>query len=424
MQVQATGLTRAAFALSALLSALLAHEARAQSCQTNSECGPGYACLTGTGFSCDWSSCWADAGAVDAAVVPSQDAGSAGGEGGVVPIPPSSGDKDAGFPFPVCNPVCTPHEYRYCGNAPCTTNTDCPANMACHTESWQECSGGSNGCKPGYDCGDAGAAVDASYECTEHQGASYCTLRANLPCRTDSDCGDGYDCIQSTTTSCWGGGSVDPDGGYTTVDGGCVTEPSDYFYCQLQRLPCETDSECPSGLTCRDQYYYECDDASAPSPVTDGGVVDAGRVTCTPVLTRLCQQWYPGMDDGGVGSDAGTGVIGGLGGGTGGTNPGSQDAGAPPSVGGGAVGGGGPGGTGSVGGGNPPPVSDAGATPDAGTSTPGDDGEEPARGGPLRRLLRAIFGAGGCSTSGAPVEGNLGWLALLTVGLVSRRRQR
>lgn len=351
----------------------------------------------------------------------------AGDAGVAEPVPPDPGTKPDGG-YEVCQPVCTPHEYRYCDSAPCTSNADCPDNMVCHTETWQECSGGGGACKPGYDCNEAdadGSYADASYSCTDHS-RSRCTLRANLPCQTGSDCGDGYDCIRGTSTTCWGGGKVDADGSVTIEDSGCTTEPSDYSYCTLQPLPCELDSECPAGMTCRDQYSYECDAGGGVRPggsgAVDGGVVDGGPAPapCAPVIARMCQPWYPGTPDAGAGSD-----IGGLGGGTGGTGP-VYDAGTPTNggVGGGGIAGGGPGGSGgAVGGGNPGQTSDAGASADAGTGAP-DDEHKPHRGGFLRRVLHAIFDSGGCSTSGAPAHGNFGWLSLLSLGLVRRRRKR
>jgi MYXO-CTERM domain-containing protein len=383
----------------------------AEAC-ANDECGPGYVCESHTGTSC-YSSCYADAG-FDAGVGSARDAGV--GSAPLPPLPTPGTSVDGGKPLPVdggldscwANPICEPYEYHYCNAAPCTADSDCPSSMVCHADSWWECS--SSGCKPGGDCdADAGESVDGgSSSCTEHS-ENRCTPRINLPCQADADCGEGYECAESRWYGCSGGGAVstDADGGFVFADAGSVCQWYTSTYCKVLDVPCESDSECANGLRCQPHYEYsQCDaDASVGA--------DGGWPACEPVLTgNTCQYWYDdagvGYDDAGVPPPSGGGTVGG--GSVGG------------STGGGAFQGGGGGPGGAIGGGTPAQDAGTSGSADAGASGEEDEGGQHG-GGFLKRLLHHLFGQGGCSVPGNAAQGNLGWLSLLGLGLLARRRR-
>jgi hypothetical protein len=356
--------------LPATVGLLHAGGAAAQECQADADCGAGYVCAVSQGGGCSQGPC------------------TPGGE-----CPP---------------PVCETFEYRYCEVAPCATDADCPDSMRCHTDHWQACSdAASPSCARGEVC-DAGPPPE--FTCTEHT-RSVCMERYNLPCEADADCGPGFDCAELISTRCSGGGGARPDG-----DGGfifepapteCVSEPTGEYYCKLLELPCAADAECPQGLTCQQDYSTQpCGGGFVGGGASVGGtgtpvVIDCGP---PPAPSYSCKPpRYAG------GSAGGGGVVGGTSGdpdgplvdaGVGTPNgPGSG------SVGGSAGGGGAVGGTG-------------GATP------PDEDDEESGRGSRLGRLLRGLFGPGGCSLAGASPAGDLSWLAVsgLLACLARRRR--
>jgi hypothetical protein len=136
-------------------------------------------------------------------------------------------------------------------------------------------------------------------------------------------------------------------------------------------------------------------------------VVDCGT---PPAPTYACQ---PPHYSGGGGVVGGGGTIGGSSGDPNGAADGGVQGPGSGSLGGvGGAGGGAAGGTG---------------TADAGASPP-DDGEAEEDGHGSRRLgrlLRRLFGPGGCSLSGAVPAGDLSWLALASLlagGALRRRR--
>jgi Cys-rich repeat protein len=286
--------------------------------------------------------------------------------------------------------------------------------MRCHTERWQECSGWAGPtCARGEVC-DAGPAPEPT--CTEHT-RSACAERYNLPCEADADCGSGFECTESVSTSCSGGGSVRPDGdgGYIveTFPAECTSEPTGEYYCKLLDLPCATDAECPEGFSC-EAYFTTPPCAGGGSSLGGTGAGTPAVVDCgtPPAPTFACK---PSRYSGGGGVVGG----GGTGGGSSGDPNGSADAGVQ-GPGSGAVGGVGGAGGGAAGG---------TGTRDAGASPPDDgEAEEDGHGHGSRRLgrlLRRLFGPGGCSLTGAVPAGDLSWLALasLLAGVALRRRR-
>lgn len=420
-------LSRWSWVAAALVTLAGAQEAEAQNCQLDSDCASGYRCAVSTGVSCSPCAVARDAG------------------------PFVFGDAGFVSPWdPSCDGGCTPYEWRYCTRANCSSNADCPTDMRCHTESYFECS--SAGCKPGFDCPE-----DAGPTCTERT-QSLCTERYNLPCGQEGECGEGFDCNLDPYTTCWSSGGVvpDADGGLVFVDGGsgCETITPDAGYCNLLELPCQSDWECPEGLSCQTTYSYPPCTFLPRDPGTvafDAGVAVPGKddagigYFCPPPEARsVCrpQRWAVdggAVIGGGFGGLFGGGLTGGFGGLVGGTFAGGVTAGggfaggtlggsdagavtvtdaatAPATFGGalsGAAGGGGAGGAGSS---------------DAGVDDEDDQQEEDGSGSSQRgwrKLLRALLGAGGgCSLAGEPVDSNLVWLSVLTGLLVLRTRRR
>lgn len=398
--------------LAAALPLLLAaREAAAQDCQNDADCGAGARCAVGTSVSC-----W--------------------GCGTTTPGGPGEHDSGVSVPSGVdggcANSGCTTTEYHYCTAAFCNTDADCPSSMVCHTETWQDCTG--YPCKPGGDC----ASDDAGFSCTDHT-QSTCSERYNLPCRADADCGEGFECNRSPTTTCSGGGGVVPnaDGGYTIIDAGssCTTEQPETGYCNLLTLPCATDTECPTGLSCQTiSSYPPCtiypQDAStvpADAAVIPGKAEgDTYYYDCPPPeQSMVCrpERWAGGSVGGTTGGLGGT--FGGSGGATdAGVDTPPGDPTSPGAIGGGTLGGGAFGGAtaGGAGGGVGGSAVDAGTGQGPGDSDDDEHGHH--HGGGLRSVLRHLFGSGGCSVGATQAEGNLAWLTLLSVFLVWRRPRR
>ena len=126
-----------------------------------------------------------------------------------------------------------------------------------------------------------------------------------------ADCGPGFDCVEERWYTCSAEGGSDgssdgvPDGigmadkpapsagGAPDVDAGtsdgsssCTDEPSGYFYCQLQQVACESDSDCASGLTCQESGQVCWGGGSYSEDGTE--VVEEATAVCD----RLAQQ-YP-----------------------------------------------------------------------------------------------------------------------------------
>lgn len=398
--------------------------AAAQDCTDDADCGAGYRCQTDSYESC----------------------------GGTITCTPDG----------ECTELpgdCETVTYAWCTNATCTDDAECPSHMACQAQTTWQCDGGGAGSGSAGAGGAAGSsppAADAGAcapgemcpteepSCVEVPADSLCIPRYQLPCTVASDCGGGFDCIQSSYWECDGGMGTDADGGVSTAgtgavaplagaggsagsgtdvdaDGGvslppdeCHEVPSTDYYCQLQDLPCSADSECPDGLKCLDQYIWTCTgggaagsgtagagtagsgaSGGAPAPGDVAMDADAGSPDGTECTTEVQQRCMPPEYAGGGGAGSG-GMSGG----------GSADAGAdddaPGDPGSGSAGAGGAGGAGGAAGGGGDDESD-------------DDHDHGHHFGWLKL---------GCS-AGGPIGGDpLGWIALGMVTLVLRRRAR
>ena len=407
--------------------------AAAQDCTGDTDCGDGYRCQTDSYESC----------------------------GGAITCTPDGECTEAPG-------ECMTETYSWCTNAICNVDADCPSSMACQAQTTWQCDGGGAGsgssaagagggsamggsgapeCPPGEMCNPPTETV-----CVEVPADSICIPRYQLPCTVASDCGGGFDCLQSSNWECSGsagtggmaggaasggmgapqpaGGSSGSAGAFADADGGvaeppseCHEVPSASYYCQLQDLPCSADAECPDGLKCLDQYIWTCTGGgggragsgattagaggasmggagtTAPGPMVqdeDAGVSDGSECT-----TQTQQRCMPPDYAGGPGDGSGSGGM---------TGGGSADAGVfePPAAGSSGSGNPGSGGAGGAAGG---PTSGGGV----GHGESDDDHDHGHHFGWLKL---------GCS-AGGPIGGDpLGWLALGMVTLVLRRRAR
>ena len=364
---------------------------------------------------------------------------------------------------------CSPFSYSYCTNAICDEDADCPSTMACRAQTTWQCSGsGSAGAGGGGAVGGAGGGddgmqpadggvADEPYDCVEVPADSLCIPRYELPCTVASDCGGGFDCVQSTGWECSGSGAAgagsprppvatggmtgggtsdggtsdgDADGGVGYPDYECHEVPGTDYYCQLQDLPCTATAECPEGLECLDQYIWTCDGSGtggaaaagaggaaaggtgggmASPPSTDGDAdagVDDGS-SCTSLLQQRCMPpgWNsgPGFPPGGGSGDSGGSEDGGIS-----EGPGSGSG----SAGTGSSGSGGAGGAGGASGGE--------------GEEPGEDEDDSHGNGHSHGDRGNHFGwlKLGCSAGGSIGSDPSGWLALGLTVLALRRRAR
>lgn len=260
----------------ALLAASYAGTAYADECATDEDCPTGFACES-------WAS--------DCAEAP--------------PCPPG---EECPEPEP-----CDEEEYSECVPSPtaCETNADCSDEWECVTFTYEDCWGedtpepmpapdepGSGGSDDdpdgeGHEEGDR-EDPEGSFEC-ETVSESYCAPPYVAPCETDSDCGEGFGCVEIEECSCGGssgsgssgssGGSSDPmplppgedsggedSGGEDSGGSGgdpdgepdhgegdedwpdgepdCECTGSGQFYCEPLDIDCEADSDCPDEWTC------------------------------------------------------------------------------------------------------------------------------------------------------------------------------
>jgi hypothetical protein len=379
-------------------------------CAADADCGPGFVCKTETYESC--SGGWSCDDDGECTMLPGE---------------------------------CETYEQSWCANATCAADADCPSYMACQAQSSWTCDGdggspmGGTGGTAGTGIGGAGGAG----ECTEVPAESLCIFRHHLPCEAASDCGGGFDCVESSYWECSGGGEagtgaggvgggvggVGGAGGFGMGGAGEPTEchevPSGVSYCNLQDLPCETNADCFEGLRCEEQYVYQ------PCEMTGAGT-GAGGSAGTFAGGAGGAGGAPGGDDGGEWycpepevvnrcvplSHLGGGGMGGVGGFGGGPVGGTGGVGGGAGLGGS---GGGFAGASGMNGGEDPGQGNAGTGAGAGGAT--EDDEHPRHHGRGRGLLRKLLG---CSTSGPIDTGNsaVGFMMLGLAAIALTRRTR
>jgi len=395
-------------------------------CTSDAECSKGFTCQPWAVSGGTAPACPADAPDCAVTNTPGTDTGGAGGVTG------SSGSPGAGAVTGtdvgsgnVSGTTPTTTIISRCEPGPCQTDSDCGADMVCHSESYSECSGGGSKVAP---C-EAGTKCATDPDVTEStcitKTRSYCAFHWQLPCNAAADCGAGFTCQPQIIGTCSGGTPVsggtgtgvggstgaEPDPGRSaTSHPDCTTTMTFPGSCQPVATICNVDADCPANWLCQDVVTPPSRGA-ASGVGGDSGSGDGASGTGT-----------------GAGAASGSGVV--AGGDTASGRmcsspfipPAASDSGAGGRL-GGAEGTGTP-----TSGGTPPGSSGTGGTT-AGSDTDKTGGGATNGAAHVADAPGASNGAGGCSISGAgaagsQVAGGLSVLALLGLGLVARRRRR
>lgn len=176
--------------------------------------------------------------------------------GGVACAMPDCPDGDE-CPEP---PDCEEEVFYACVPGPCGSDDDCAEGMRCvEVEFGGDCAVSSEPCPEGEDCPPPDF---EDYDCDDVVTESYCLPSWIGTCESDSECGEGFECVPDEICMCSGGGGIDdppppdpedPDSDpYPEEDPDCTCEPTDESYCRPREIECEEDVECPDGWTCED----------------------------------------------------------------------------------------------------------------------------------------------------------------------------
>jgi MYXO-CTERM domain-containing protein len=170
---------------------------------------------------------------------------------------------------------CVPETYSECVPGPCTSDADCADGLVCLTETFSECTATDIKCAPGTEC------IPPDPVCVD-RSVSLCAPKWVGPCAVDSDCGEGFTCVQGEMCECSGGAAAPappPDGDPAPVpdpvpEETCECYPTGQTHCEVIDVICETDADCPADWTCMEGAAETC--AATP----DGGD------SCTPVASE------------------------------------------------------------------------------------------------------------------------------------------
>ncbi len=177
-------------------------------------------------------------------------------------------------------------EIRACiPGATCTSDADCGGGMVCLERTHASCSGSGSGARPcpaGEPCPERPPVPPECEEVT----ARACVPKYAAPCRMDTDCGEGFRCVEQQSCGCSGSGGRDaptPSDPGTSASSAedvappeeCSCAPSGVYRCESLVDVCVVDSDCPADWTCED---HGVDTACTDRPPS-GGEPD-GRVYC------------------------------------------------------------------------------------------------------------------------------------------------
>jgi hypothetical protein len=148
---------------------------------------------------------------------------------------------------------CEEEVFYACVPGPCDSDDDCAEGMACVEVAYaDDCVVSSEPCAEGEDC--------ESSDPMEVPPCETVTETLCLPtwigtCETDSDCGEGFECVAEEVCSASGSGDVPPpedpeDPGVPAEEPECA--PTEEKYCRPLEIECEDDAGCPEGWTCED----------------------------------------------------------------------------------------------------------------------------------------------------------------------------
>ncbi len=201
--------------------------------------------------------------------------------------------------------ACEPSVGYYCTEAPCEADADCGADMVCHTETRESCSGASGGrveCDP--ESGECTAVdlPDQDVPDCEVETEQLCTFQWALPCTEDADCGPNFTCEEQSVCSCSvsapvdsgdgasAGGSAGEEGSEgsgesaTSIEEDCSCRPTGTSRCELVETACESDDDCLGGWLCLDNPSEEC---SGGSDEDESCTADSPAKLCLPPYTDI-----------------------------------------------------------------------------------------------------------------------------------------
>lgn len=161
----------------------------------------------------------------------------------------------------------------------CASDSECPASATCELTPYETCAGKDPTCPAGSACGDKPIPGAPRADCATYV-EGICRWPWELPCRQDSDCGEGFRCKEQISTWCRGGSSV-VDGGASTSWMECGESRGTYA-CELVAQPCKSDADCGNGLSCR-----QWTDTSR-CPRSPGGVDGGVAGDCSTGELKVC----------------------------------------------------------------------------------------------------------------------------------------
>jgi MYXO-CTERM domain-containing protein len=152
----------------------------------------------------------------------------------------------------------------------CVEDRDCPQGFACHAETVVP---PTVDCKPGAECVQPDASAPMVVKSCEPKS-----------CSADADCGTGMVCYEQKSTTCSGGAGVAPPAcpsDRPCEDAGapppkppeemCTTTTTKMCAFKWQ-LPCNMDSDCGAGFSCKPMVIGSCSGSSGTAtPGTGGG---------------------------------------------------------------------------------------------------------------------------------------------------------
>lgn len=197
----------------------------------------------------------------------------------------------SGCAAPICDPDdadcvvedCVVAEIHACVVVPvaCSADADCGENESCLTQTYTSCTEVAIPCDVNDEqsC-EAAPRPDEATDC-EEVTESFCAPKYLGGCQESADCGEGFECIHYEECACTGGGEIPPNGGSDDADPNgdpgapappveeCDCRPAEEGYCELQKIECIQDADCPSGMVCFIVPVDEPTDPDAPISCVD-----------------------------------------------------------------------------------------------------------------------------------------------------------
>jgi len=170
----------------------------------------------------------------------------------------------------------------YCAFAACETDSDCDDSMKCADVGFECASGestpaGAPAIAPAAAGDEPHTNLPAPPAC-EQQVVRQCTLRWQLPCNIDSDCGEGFRCEETEACSV---PPYDPSSG-EPPSSEVTCSPSGTFACKVIETACDTAADCPADFECADNPLVACSASSDGQTQCEPG--DPPRVCAPPMV--------------------------------------------------------------------------------------------------------------------------------------------